>query len=90
MSDTVNAVIDELDRMQQMNLAAARGVCNESDLELEQYITEDEKLEVTVTVAGDGIVAYTGLRLENQAWASHAADIKIIDELVESGHLIRK
>ncbi|WP_330630720.1 hypothetical protein [Halocatena halophila] len=87
MSDTVNEVIEELDRMQKMNLAAARGIFNESELERAMYTTENGELKITVLIAGSGIMVATDGQPNDMAWASHEADIKIINDLVESGHL---
>lgn len=82
-------VIEQLDRMDQMNIAAARGVRNESELDREQWTVDGVDVDVTLILAEPGIVVLAERPDDHDvAWASHEADLKIIDDLHEDGYLV--
>lgn len=86
---TDDVVIDQLNRMDRMNIAAARGVRNESELDREQWTVDGVDVEVTIIIAEPGFVTLVERPDgDDMAWASHAADLKIIDDLIETGDLV--
>lgn len=84
-------IIEALDQMSRMNIHAARGIRDESDLDRGTYSEEGENgTVVTVLYTEEGVVIVTDrFELEDMAWASHAVDLKIIDDLIEDGRLSR-
>lgn len=85
-----DVVIEQLDRMKRMNIHAARGIRDESELDRETYSEEGENGTVVTVIYTEGGVVIVSDRyeLEDIAWASHAVDLKIIDDLVEDGYLV--
>lgn len=89
-AETDDIVIDQLDRMDRMNIAAARGVRNESELDREAYTVDGVDVDVTLILAEPGFVVLAERPDDHDvAWASHEADLRIIDALYEGGSLIR-
>lgn len=88
-AETDDVVIDQLNRMDRMNIATARGVRNESELDREQWTVDGVDVDVTIIIAEPGFVTLVERPDgDDMAWASHAADLKIIDDLIETGDLV--
>lgn len=84
-------IIDELDRMERMNIDAARGLRDDTQLERERYAEPNKNgTIVTVLLAGDEGIVVVADRFEQPdiAWASHMVDCKIIDDLYNDGVLV--
>lgn len=81
-------IIDELDRMERMNIDTAQGMLSEAE-EPESYTAADGETTVTAMQAGDRVIALAS-RPEQPglAWSSHQADFKIIDDLYNNGVLV--
>jgi hypothetical protein len=74
-----------------MDIDAARGIRDETDLPRRMFAPDgnNHNIYVTAVLAGDGIVAVTD-RFEGDdfAWAGNRNDQQILDELVADGELI--
>lgn len=84
-------VIEALDQLDRMNIDAARGIRDESELDQSRYTDGGKNAtEVTVIYANEGIMIVSD-RYEQLdiAWAGHETDLNIIDNLVNSGQLSR-
>lgn len=81
-------IIDELDRMEQMNIDTAQGMLSEAD-ERERYAAADGETTVTAMQAGDRVIAIASRPEQpDLAWSSHHVDFKLIDDLYNDGVLV--
>jgi hypothetical protein len=84
-------VIDHLDWLDRMDVHAARGIRDETNLPQQTYTTDssdENAMAVTVIPAGDGVVIVTDrYEQEDVAWAGRLDDQEILEELVDDGQL---
>lgn len=92
MTTDDTTIIDHLDWLDRMDVHAARGLRDETNLPQQTYTTDEQAnaTQVTAIPAGDGVVIVTD-RSERAdvAWSGRLDDQEILDELVEDGQLVR-
>ncbi len=83
-------MIETLNTLKQMDVDAARGVRNQTDLDRRRFKTTHEQNPdyIDVLLAGDGIIVITDrYEKEDFAWSGRLDDQELLDNLVEDGVL---